>query len=296
MTTDNCSAATLVVNHVDRRSLCAQVINNGDLLAHISSFMHFSKGPQQQSVDEGWRLALLTSRTMLPNNREKAMRVVHWSCVEMVAYLSRRTPYIQRLQVSGEQPRPSGDMPVDLPIVRHQLEVWLDRRSDELKAFRTDMKLFKLHQIMHYICLLQREHERWDEAAATPMFFGARERLLVIMRVVTDNITEDSMRRESAHFDSTSQMLLEIIAARLTAPVDDSPQGKERQQLQDARATIDNWRKVATKDYQLDDARVTNDTRLGFYERTNGRLKSAAAWFNQPCDGTGIPFVQYFAP
>ena len=275
----------------DRRSPSAQVLNNADLLAHIASFMHFSSDPEQKAADDGYRLALLPSKTMLPSSRAKIMGVVsEWTTAEMLAYLIRRTAYIQR----QFHERPAGsEMPVDLPVVAGQLDAWVERRSDELKTLRSRVVCFKLHQIMHLIDALMREQLRWN-AGGSPLFFGAHERIGSIAQAINNNIKADTLRRERARFDESSHTLMQIIEARLTAPADDSPQGKEREQLRAARQKIDNWRKTAAHLYESTNERLTDCDRLVYFQQKNGRLKSAAAWLNEPCDGSGIPFAQFF--
>jgi hypothetical protein len=280
----------------DRRSPSARVINNADLLAHIASFMHFSSDPEQKAADDGYRLALLPSKTMLPSSRAKIMGVVsEWTTAEMLAYLIRRTAYIQRRR--HELPAGSA-MPVDLPVVAGQLKAWAQRRGDELKTLRSRVVCFKLHQIMHLIDALTREQimrEHWrSDAGGEPLFVGARDAIGSIAQAINNNIKADTLRRESAHFHESSQTLMEIIEARLTAPADDSPQGKEREQLRAARQKIDNWRKTAAHLYESTNERLTDCDRLVYFQQKNGRLKSAAAWLNEPCDGSGIPFAQFF--
>jgi len=275
----------------DRRSPSARVLNNADLLAHIASFMHFSSDPEQQAADDGYRLALLPSKTILASSRAKIMGVVsEWIISEMLAYLIRRTAYIQR-QIHE---RPAGSaMPLDLPVVAGQLNAWLDRRSDQMKLLPSRVQRFKLSQILVLVEALQREHSRWD-AAAAPLFASARDRIADVIHSIRLNIQADELRRESAHFDSQSRTLMEIIEARLTAPADDSPHGKEREQLRAARQKIDNWRKTAVHLYESTNERLTDCDRLVYFQQKNGRLKSAAAWLNEPCDGSGIPFAQFF--
>ena len=275
----------------DRRSPSARVINNADLLAHIASFMHFSSDPEQKAADDGYRLALLPSKTMLPSSRAKIMGVVsEWTTAEMLAYLIRRTAYISR-QIHE---RPAGsETPIDLRVVAGQLDAWVQRRSEELKTLRSRVVCFKLHQIMHLIEALMREQLRWN-AGGGPLFFGAHERIGSIAKAINNNIRADTLRRERERFDESSQTLMEIIEARLTAPADDSPQGKEREQLRAARQKIDNWRKFAAHLYESTNERLTDCDRLVYFQQKNGRLKSAAAWLNEPCDGSGIPFAQFF--
>ena len=275
----------------DRHSPCAQVINNADLLAHISGFMHFSSDPEQSGEPGGgYRLALLPSRTMLPSSRAKTMGVIsEWRLMDMREYLSSRTAYIQRQR----HERPAGSaMPIDLPLVAAHLNAWLDHRSDETKRQESRATLRRLAEILTLVEALQREHTGWD-AAAAPLFTSARDRIVDVMHAVRLNIQARSLRWEKDDFDALSQMLLEIIEARLTAPADDYPHAKEGEQLRAGRAKIESWRKIAAEQYHAD-ARKTNYERLTFYERFNGRLKSAKAWFNEKCDGTGMPFGQFF--
>ena len=259
-------------------SASAQVINNADVLAHIASFMHFSSDPEQEAADDGYRLALLPSRSMLPSSRAKIMGVVsEWTTEQMRLYLIRRTAYIQRQQ----HERPAGsEMPIDLPVVAGQLNAWLDRHSDELRGLRSRVQNFKLTQIMHLVEALQREYSRWD-TLGDPLFSpGIRDRIIAIANAQRLNIQADAMRREKAQFDSKSKALLEIIAAKLM----DQPAELQRTCLGFMREKFEALRAEAAKDYQLDDARVTNEQRLNFYQLSNDRLKLLSNWLSGPCD------------
>jgi len=264
-------------------SAAAKVINSADLLAHIASFMHFSSDPEQKAADDGYRLALLPSRSMLPSSRAKVMGLVsEWTTAQMLAYLIRRTAYISR-QIHV---RPAGsEMPIDLRVVAGQLDAWVERRSDELRAMRSRVLCFKLHQIMHMMEALHREHSRWD-AIGAPLFVGARERLGSIAQAVNNNIKADSLRREMARFDPQSQALLEIIAARLTAPLADQPTELERAHLRLMRGRIEEMRKLAAGLSQASNERFPTTTRLEDHLRMNKSLEAVAVWLST---GQGAP-------
>jgi hypothetical protein len=271
----------------DRRSAAAKVINNADLLAHIASFMHFSSDPEQKAADDGYRLALLPSRSMLPSSRAKVMGVVsEWSTKTMLAYLIRRTAYIQRQQFVRPAVR---ETPVDLNIVASHIEAWLTRQRGDLSASSSRVLSFKLQQMNHLLFALQQEHSRW-EFLSDPLFTDARDRLNGIAAAVSNNIEADSMRREQAKFDSKSKAMLEIIAAKLTDP----PTEQSRNGLGLIQKRIEAWRKSAAKDYQLDDARVTNSEKREFYIECNARLDGATEWIHGPCDGRGMGFWFFF--
>jgi hypothetical protein len=202
---------------------------------------------------------------MLPSSRAKIMGVVsEWIISEMLAYLIRRTAYVQRQM----HERPAGSaMPIDLPIIADQLNAWLDRRSDVLQTLRSRVQCFKLAQIHTLVEALQREHARWAPQAA-PLFTRARDGIAGVLHAIRYNIEADVLLRESAHFDDKSQTLLQIIEARLTAPAGDSPQGREREHLQSARQKIANWRKRAML------LSLSTDERLTQCDRSTGVLSA----------------------
>ena len=270
----------------DRRSASAKVINNADLLAHIASFMHFSSDPEQKAADDGYRLALLPSRSMLPSSRAKVMGVVsEWSTKNMLEYLIRRTSYIQRQKFV----RPAGsEMPVDLNIVASHIQAWLTRQRGDLVASSSRVLSFKLQQMNHLLFALQEEHSRWD-ALSDPLFTDARDRLNGIAAAVRNNIEADSLRREKAQFDSKSKAMLEIIAAKLA----DQPTKLQLNCMGLMRNRINLWLEILAKDYRVDDASVTNEKRLNFYGFMNGRLKDGERWLAGPCNDDGIAFLMF---
>jgi len=108
---------------------------------------------------------------------------------------------------------------------------------------------------------------------------------------VRNNIEANSMRREQAQFDAKSKAMLEIIAAKLT----DHPTELQRNFIGLMRKKIEAWRAEAAKDYQLDDARVTNEQRLNFYGPKNNRLKDGEKWLAGPCDDDSTAFLMFLA-
>jgi len=274
----------------DPRSAAAKVINNADLLAHIASFMHFSSDPEQKAVDEGYRLALLPSRSMLPSSRAKIMGVVsEWTTEQMRLYLIRRTAYIQRQKFE----RPAGsEMPVDLNIVASHIQAWLQRQRGDFSASSSRVLSFKLRQIKHLLSALQTEHWRWDEFGQPRPFTDSIYSLKAIAAAVRNNIVAESLRREMARFDPQSQALLETIAAKLA----DQPTELQRNCMGVMLKRLNAWREIAAKDYQLDDARVTNQQKLDFYASINARMKNGEKWLAGPCvDASNMAFLLFLA-
>jgi hypothetical protein len=179
-------------------------------------------------------------------------------------------------------------MPPDLQVIAGQLAAWLKRNSDDLNSSHSRVLLFKLRQMISLVVSLQRDRERWPVDAPCS-FELVRRGLMEILLEIRLNIDDISVRREAGIFDHDSQALLEIIHARLTAPVDDQPDQKQREQLRAARDHIEKWRVIAAKEYQITNERQTTS----FYRRTNGRLRSVAAWLNEPCDGSGVPLGEF---
>ena len=288
----------------DHRSAAAKVINNADLLAHIASFMHFSSDPEQKAADDGYRLALLPSRSMLPSSREKVIGVVsEWSTKNMLEYLIRRTSYIQRQKYV----RPAGsEMPVDLNIVASHIQAWLTRQGGDLVASSSRVLSFKLQQMNHLLFALQEEHSRWDELS-DPLFTDARDRLNGIAAAVRNNIEADSLRLEGKQFEEKSQALLEIIGAMIIGAADNEPDEREREQLRDARARIEQIRSFASSMKRYANGYGTavqrlalrgmyhSHARLGYYRRANESIQSASAWLSKPSENRSVPLKELFS-
>ena len=138
----------------------------------------------------------------------------------------------------------------------------------------------------HLLFTLQQEHSRWD-ALGDPLFTDARTRLHGIAAVVRNNIEADSLRREMARFDPQSQAILEIIAARLTAPLADLPTELERAHLRLMRGRIEEMRKHAAGLSQASsNERIPTTTRLEDHLRMNKSLEAVAVWLST---GQGAP-------
>ena len=221
---------------------------------------------------------------MLPSSRAKVMGLVsEWSTGRMLSYLIRRTAYIQRQKFE----RPVGsEMPRDLRVVAEQLNAWLDRRSDELRALQSRVQNFKLSQILHLVEALQREHSRWDTQGDPVFSPGIRDRIIAISNAQRLNIQANSLRREQAQFDARSKVMLEIIAARLTAPMAEQPDELERAYLRRMRAGIEEMRKLSAKISQVSNEPITTTTRLEDHLRMNKSLEAVAVWLST---GQGAP-------
>jgi hypothetical protein len=209
--------------------------------------------------------------------------VSEWTTGRMLSYLIRRTAYIQR-QIWG---RVAGsEMPIDLRVVAGQLNAWLDRRSDQLRGLQSRVNNFKLTQILHLVEALQREHSRWD-AQGDPLFIpGTRDRIIAIANAQRLNIQADSLQRQQAQFDSQSKALLEIIGARLMAPLADQPAELERAYLRLTRDKIEEMCKLAADLSKASNESMAMYMRLDSQTRMNNSLEDVAVWLNT---GQGAP-------
>jgi hypothetical protein len=181
-------------------------------------------------------------------------------------------------------------MPVDLNIVASHMQAWLTRQRGDLSASSSRVLSFKLQQINHLLSALQTEHSRWDAISQPRLFVDSRYSLHAIAAAVRNNIAADSMRREQAEYHSKSKAMMENIAAKLA----DEPTEQQRNCMGLMLNRLNAWREIAAKDYQLDDARVTNQQKLDFYARINGRLNVGAEWLGGPRDDIGIHFQLFF--
>ena len=286
----------------DRRSAAAKVINNADLLAHIASFMHFCSDPEQKAVDDGYRLALLPSRSMLPSSRAKVIGIPsEWSPAKMVAYLIRRVAYIQRQR----HERPAGsEMPLDVRVVGGHLNAWLQRNGDEFKSSHSRVLSFKLEQVRTFAKALHGEQSEWgvvDDQGDHNLANNAIVRLNAILYVLHNNIQADSLHRECKLFEEKSPALLEIIGAMIIGGAE-----YEREQLRDARDRIEHIRSFASSMKRYANGYGTavkrlafrcsyhNHARLGYYRRANEAIQSASAWLSDS-ENRHVPLTELFS-
>jgi hypothetical protein len=283
----------------DPRSAAAKGINNADLLAHIASFMHFSSDPEQKAADDGYRLALLPSQSMLPSSRAKVLGVPsEWSPAKMVAYLIRRVAYIQR-QLHD---RPAGsEMPLDVRVVHGHLNAWLQRRGDEFQSSHSRVLSYKLEQVRTFARSLHKEQMEWGVADGQNLFNQAIVHLDAILRCIHHKIEADSLHRECKLFEEKSPALLEIIGAMIIGAAD-----YEREQLRDARDRIEQIRVFAfsmkryANGYGTAVQRLArggmyeSSARLDYYRRANEAIQSASAWLSDS-ENRSVPLKELFS-